>query len=174
MRAESNWLSRHSRCWSTEILWFGWVGTNGPWWSKTAVSCRELQKHIHRGDGSWWHQGPYYGHQAKKSWNQVLKLFWADRGDSHIKGWDSDNLRKATFAVWIHTDSPINSALLERLLCLPLHAMAPTSKGRQPWASKGTSRRQLHCQALWAQVPFSLAPGPQEKHSTLDLGIRGS
>lgn len=94
---------------------------------------------IHRGDGSWCHQGPYCGHQAEKSWNQVLKLFRGDQEDFHIKAWDSANLRKATFAVWIHTDSPINSALSDRLLCLPQHTMVPTSRGRQPWASKDTS-----------------------------------
>lgn len=48
---------------------------------------------------------------------QVLKLI---RGD---QGWDSDNLGQATFAVWIHSDSPINSALLDKFLCLPQRAI---------------------------------------------------
>lgn len=105
---------------------------------------------------------------------QVLNLFQGDQGNSHIKGWNSDNLGKATFAVWIHTDSPINSALLDRFLCLSQHTMVPTSKGRQPWVCKDTSRSQIHSQALWAQAPFSPAPGLQEEQNTLDLGSEGA
>lgn len=107
---------------------------------------------------------------------QVLKRFQGDQEDSHIKGWKSDDLGQATFAVWINTDSPINSALLDRFLCLPQCTMVPTSRVRQPSACKDTSRSSSTARL---SGPSSLAlsspaPGPQEKQNTLDLGSEGA
>lgn len=136
---------------------------------------------------SWFMQGTPKAHPERRrvlaalgsilwtpGWKPKSWIFSKETKETHIKGWNSDNLGQATFAVWIHTDSPINSALLDRFLCLSQHTMVPTSRGRQPWVCKDTSRSQIHSQALWAQAPFSPAPGPQEEQNTLDLGSEGA
>lgn len=96
---------------------------------------------------------------------QVLKRFQGDQEDSHIKGWKSDDLGQATFAVWINTDSPINSALLDRFLCLPQCTMVPTSRVRQPSACKDTSRSSSTAR-LSGPRPFPHQPQDLRRNKT--------
>lgn len=71
---------------------------------------------------------------------QGPRLFRGHQGSSHIKGWGSDSLGRATFSVLICFDFPISSALSSRVCHSVL--WPPQQRGRWPRASKEASRSQ--------------------------------
>lgn len=73
---------------------------------------------------------------------QGPRLFRGHQGSSHIKGWGSDSLGRATFSVLICFDPPISSALLDIFSCLPQRTVASPAEMQVASSIQEASRSQ--------------------------------